>query len=63
MVEGQETIFRVNIATFPDLASDFEIGGTPTFVMFLNGQEVGRVEGPDPTLSSVTQAVTGPFVS
>jgi thioredoxin 1 len=62
-VEGQETIFRVNIAASPNLAADYAIGGTPTFVMFLDGQEVGRVEGPDPTLSSVTQAVTGPFVS
>ncbi len=63
MVEGQEAIFRVDITASPDLASDYQVSGTPTFVMFLNGQEVGRVEGPDPTLSSVTQAVTGPFVS
>ena len=63
MVAGEEAIYRVNIATAPDLASDYAIGGTPTFVMFLNGQEVGRAEGPDPSLSGVTDAVTGPFVS
>ena len=62
-VAGEETIFRVNIAAAPELASDYDIGGTPTFVMFLNGQEVGRAEGPGPTLSAVTDAVTGPFVS
>ena len=63
MIAGQETIFRVNIAATQELASDYDIGGTPTFVMFLNGQEVGRAEGPGPTLSAVTDAVTGPFVS
>ncbi len=63
MVAGEETIFRVNIAADPALAGEFGIGGTPTFVMFLDGQEVGRTEGPSPTLADVTDAVTGPFVS
>lgn len=63
MVAGEEAIYRVNIATELDLANQYGISGTPTFVMFLDGQEVSRVEGPDPTLDSITQAVTGPFVS
>ena len=63
MIGAEETIFRVNIAADPDLASEYEISGTPTFVMFLNGQELGRAEGPTPSLASVRDAVTGPFVS
>lgn len=62
-IEADETVFRVNIEAEPDLAAHYEIAGTPTFVTFLNGQELGRVEGPDPSRSSVIQAVTGPFTS
>ena len=54
-------IVRVNIAGDPDLADRYEIGGTPTLVMFLDGAEVGRVEGPSPTLSSLLAAITQPF--
>jgi len=63
MIGQDETIFRVNITADPDLASQYEIGGTPTFVMFLNGEELGRAEGPSPNLASVRDAVTGPFLS
>lgn len=63
MIWPDEKIFRVDITANPDLASEYNIGGTPTFVMFLNGEEVGRSEGPDPDLASVRNAVTGPFVS
>jgi thioredoxin 1 len=61
MVKLQERIFRVNIAVEPELASRYQIQGTPTLIMFLNRNEVGRVEGPSPTLSSVLTAVTQPF--
>ncbi len=63
MIAAEETVLRVNIAAEPELASRYAIAGTPTFVMFLDGAEVGRVEGPDPTLSAVTDAITGPFTS
>jgi thioredoxin 1 len=63
MVGPQEKIFRVNIAVEQDLADSYQIQGTPTFVMFLNQNEVGRVEGPSPTKSSVLTAVTQPFES
>jgi thioredoxin 1 len=63
MIWQDETIFRVNITADPDLASQYEIGGTPTFVMFLNGEELGRAEGPNPDFASVRDAVTGPFLS
>ena len=62
-IEADEAVFRVNIEAEPDLAARYEIGGTPTFVTFLDGREMGRVEGPDPSRSSVMQAVTGPFTS
>ena len=63
MVKGKEKIFQVNVAVEQGLAESFEIQGTPTFVMFLNGQEAGRVEGPPPNVSSVLAAVTQLFAS
>ena len=63
MVEPKEKIFRVNIAIEQELADSYQIQGTPTFVMFKNGTEVGRVEGPPPEVSSVLALVTEPFKS
>ena len=62
-IEADETIFRVNIAADADLASAYGISGTPTFIMFLRGRELGRAEGPSPSFASVRDAVTGPFLS
>lgn len=61
MVKGKEKVFQVNVAVETALAESFEIQGTPTLVMFLNGQEAGRVEGAPPNVSSVLTAVTQPF--
>jgi thioredoxin 1 len=58
---SREQVFRVNVAVEEQLAQSFQITGTPTFVMFLRGSEVGRAEGPHPTASSVTSAITSPF--
>jgi len=63
MVEPRERIFRVNIAVEQELAGSYQIQGTPSLIMFLDGNEVGRVEGPSPTVSSVLTAVTRPFES
>jgi len=60
-LKDKETILRVNIVIEQDLAESFGIQGTPTFVMFLNGSEVGRAEGPHPTLSSLLAELTQPF--
>lgn len=60
-VAPAETIFRVNTAVEPELAESYEIEGTPTLVMFWNGQEVGRAEGPSPTFASLQTVVTQPF--
>jgi thioredoxin 1 len=62
-VAAQETLFRVNIAVEEDLAGSYGINGTPTLIMFMNGKEVGRVDGPQPTIKSVLAAVTQPFQS
>ena len=63
MIATEVTVLRVNIAAEPELASRYQIAGTPTFVMFLNGTEVGRAEGPDPTQAAVTEAIARPFMS
>ncbi len=60
-LKPQEKIFRVNVADEQEFTDSYQIEGTPTFVMFLNGKEVGRVEGPPPTVSSVRAALTRPF--
>ena len=62
-VKSKEKIFRVNIAVEQELADSYEIRGTPTLIMFLNGREVGRDEGPHPTVSTVLKVVTQPFES
>jgi thioredoxin 1 len=61
MVKSKEKIFRLNTADEQELTDSYEIQGTPTVVMFLNGKEVGRVEGPPPRVSSLLTAVTHPF--
>ena len=63
MVKQKENIFRVNVAVESELADRYEIQGTPTLIMFLDGKEVGRVEGPSPVVSSVLTAVRQPFES
>ena len=61
MLAPDEKICRVNVAVEPDLAADYDIRGTPTLVMFLNGQQVGRAEGPTPNVASLRMLMTQPF--
>lgn len=61
MVKSEEHIFRVNVAAERELAESYEIQSTPTLVMFLDGREVGRIEGPNPTVQSVLTAITQAF--
>ncbi|WP_263374548.1 thioredoxin family protein [Granulicella aggregans] len=58
---SQEALFRVNIAVDQELANRYEIEGTPTLVMFLGGEEIGRAVGPDPSVQVLWDAVTRPF--
>jgi thioredoxin 1 len=61
IVKSQEKIFRINTAVESALAESYAVDVTPTLLMFLNGREVGRVEGPNPTISSVLTTVTQAF--
>lgn len=61
MVKSKEKIFRVNIAVEQELADSYVIQGTPTLIMFLNGLEVARDEGPHPTVSNLLTVITQPF--
>jgi thioredoxin 1 len=63
MLSSKEQIFRVNVAVDPDLANSYQITGTPTFIMFFEAREVGRVEGLRATLSGVVKAITQSFES
>ena len=63
IVETTEKIFRVNIAVDRELADLYQIQGTPTLIMFLNGEVVGREEGPSPDVSNILAVVTQPYVS
>lgn len=56
-------IFRVNVAAEQQLASAYDIAGTPTLIMFLAGKEVGREEGPRPTEASLLAVMTRPFAA
>jgi thioredoxin 1 len=63
MVESTEKIFRVNIALDRELADAYEIQGTPTLIMFLNGAVVGREEGPSPDVANLLAVVSQPYAS
>ncbi len=63
MVKSKEEIFRVNTAVEQALSDSYQIQGTPTLIMFLQGREIGRFEGPPPTVESILAAVTQPFES
>jgi thioredoxin 1 len=54
-------IFRVNVPAQSELAGTYGIEGTPTFIMFSNGNEMARSEGPEPTVASITAMLTQPF--
>jgi thioredoxin 1 len=62
-VKSEDQIFRVNVAVERELAESYQVQTTPTLIMFLNGTEVGRVEGPDPTVSAVLAVMTQAFGS
>jgi len=61
MVKSKVKIVRVNVAIEQELASSYNVEATPSLIMFLNGRQVGRIEGPSPTVASVMTAVTHPF--
>jgi len=63
IVESTEKFFRVNIAVDRELSEQYEIQGTPTLIMFLNGAVLGREEGPSPDVSNILAVVRQPYES
>jgi thioredoxin 1 len=61
IVESTEKIFRLNIEVDRELADLYEIQGTPTLIMFLNGAVIGRDEGPSPDVSNILALVRQPY--
>jgi thioredoxin 1 len=61
MVKSKGQIFRLNIAVDSEIGDLYGIRATPTLVMFLNGKQVGQVEGPQPKVSSLLTAIAQPF--
>lgn len=61
MLDGKVRCFRVNVALEHTLANDYRITGTPTIVMFSDGKEMGRVEGPQPSISTLLADIRQPF--
>jgi len=61
MLRSKVKIFRLNTAIEKELSSKYEIEATPTLIMFLNGRVVGRIEGPNPSVSSLLTAMAQPF--
>lgn len=58
---GKKKFFRVNVPAEPALTAQYGITGTPTFLMFLNGQLLKRVEGPMPEYNNILAMVNAPF--
>lgn len=59
-IEGQVRVYQVNVPLEPALVKKYKITGTPTFVMFQNGVEVGRAN-PMITPFAIRAAMTAPF--
>jgi thioredoxin-like negative regulator of GroEL len=51
----------VNIATESGLAESYGIEGTPTLVIFFEGNEVDRVAGPPPVFADILAFITEPL--
>jgi thioredoxin 1 len=61
VLQSRQLFVRVNVALETELAGTYAIEGTPTIVLFLDGQEVGRIEGPLPSVPELLAAVSRPF--
>ncbi len=61
MLVAEESFYRVNVALDAGLASSYTIRGTPTLILFRDGTEIARIEGPSPATASLLGAVTRPF--
>ena len=59
----REPLFRINVGVESELAEAYAIQGTPTILLFLEGQEITRIEGPPPSPGALVNALTTPFES
>ena len=62
-LDGAVRICRVNVVHDRALAAEYQVEGTPTFVMFRDGVVVGRAEGPAPVEAVLTELITRPFTT
>jgi thioredoxin 1 len=61
MLEGKIRFYRVDLALEEHLAEEYGIAATPTILMFSDGKELGRVEGPEPSVSALLSVIRRPF--
>lgn len=54
-------VYQVNVPLDPDLKQKYGVYATPTFIMFKDGQEVGREIDPDHNAAAIRKAITAPF--
>ena len=58
---GHEAVVRVNVAVEQELADAYAVAATPTFVLFRDGREIERIEGPHPIYATLLAALSDPF--
>jgi len=63
MLPDNQKIFRVNSALAADLMSAYQVTGTPTLLMFLDGNEVARAAGPHPSVNAILEILRDAFES
>lgn len=61
LLEGRVQLYRMDPAVEHTIASAYRVQGTPTFVKFLGGCEVGRIEVPRPELETLVAGLTRGF--
>jgi len=59
--QSEARFFRINNTVDRNLAREYGIAATPTFVLFLSGKEIGRVERPQPVALSLATLLAEPF--
>jgi len=62
-LSNPEKIYRVNVAVDREIADLYVVQGTPTLIMFLDGDVIGQCEGPSPVVSDILSAISQPYES
>jgi thioredoxin-like negative regulator of GroEL len=60
-MKSKAKVFQVDLDADSELGARYGVQGTPTFVMFFNGKEVGKAVGPSPIVANVQNALSQPF--